>query len=250
MSDTSIPQGHKRCTKCGEIKAIEKFHKNKTRSTGYQSSCKECRKIISRKRYEANSEMILEVNRRWRQANPDKIRAIGRRYRQEESDKVRAANRKWETENIEKVRDRNRRRYQADPERRREYARLWGKANPDKIRINTRRRRARVNNVIHAVPTNIEEILFDVQNGYCMYCKCELLNGYHLDHIVPLFLADLIGRNYPGHVPSNLCLACEHCNDSKKCSLLEDWLTWKYPEQVDEILQRVEKHIELMKEWE
>ena len=33
---------YKKCTKCGEIKAVDRFSKNKTTSTGYASQCKDC----------------------------------------------------------------------------------------------------------------------------------------------------------------------------------------------------------------
>ena len=33
---------YKKCTKCGEVKDVDRFSKNKTTSTGYASQCKDC----------------------------------------------------------------------------------------------------------------------------------------------------------------------------------------------------------------
>jgi YHS domain-containing protein len=41
---TDIPEGFKRCLKCGEIKAFSEFHKNKNCKDGHKSWCKECMK--------------------------------------------------------------------------------------------------------------------------------------------------------------------------------------------------------------
>lgn len=265
MPDTSIPQGYKRCSKCGEVKAVEEFSKHLVSKDGLRPSCRQCVALVDKQYRQNNADKVAEALQRWRKNNPEKAREQEIRRFQANPEKGRERARDWYQANAKQARESHRRRYQANPEKKREYNRLqyqanpekareshrrWCEANPEKGRERARRRLARKNGIIHAVPANIEEILFDVQNGYCLYCQCELLNGYELDHIVPLALVDLLGKDYPGHVPTNLCLACEHCNSSKRHTSLEDWLTRKYPEQVDEILQRVEKHIEIMKEWE
>ena len=212
--------GFKQCRKCGGVKAVGEFSKDKARKDGLQCQCKTCQALVYRQYRQMNPEKERERIRQWREANPEKPRESKRNWRE------------------------------ANPEKLREYDRQWYQANTEKSRESKRRRRARKKGIVHAVPSNIEEILFDAQNGYCMYCQRELLNVYHLDHIVPLALADLLGKDYPGHVPSNLCLTCEHCNMSKNSSLLEDWLARKYPNQMNDILYRVECHIETMREWE
>lgn len=234
-SDTSIPQGYKRCSKCGEVKAVEGFSKDKAKKDGLQSVCKACQVLVIRQYRQANLEKERERVRQYRQANPEKAREHNLRSYQANSERKREYQRRWREVNPEKARERKRQSYQR---------------NPENVRQRSRQRRARIKGIVHAVPINIESILFDVQNGHCMYCQCELLNGYHLDHIVPLAMADVLGKDYPGHIPTNLCLACEYCNESKHSALLEDWLTWKYPNQVDEILHRVERHIEIMRGWE
>lgn len=250
MSDTSIPQGYKRCSKCGEVKAVEEFSKDKGNKDGFYSYCRVCHALVRLQYRQANPDKTRESKRRWKHANPDKVREMQRRHREANVNQVRESTRRYREANANQIRETQRQYREANTEKKREIDRQYRKSHPEKSRESVHRRRTRKNGVIHAAPSKIEEILFDVQNGYCMYCQCELMNGYHLDHIVPLKLSDLLGAAHPGHVPTNLCLACQHCNDSKGYSVLEDWLRWKYPDQMDEILRRVEKHIEIMKEWE
>ena len=40
---------NKRCSKCGEIKSVDKFNKNRSRKDGYKPWCKECNSIENRK---------------------------------------------------------------------------------------------------------------------------------------------------------------------------------------------------------
>lgn len=235
-SDTSIPQGYKHCSKCGEVKPCYDFGNTKRNGkTVLQYACKKCLAEKARIRYRNNPEKAKETSRNYRKAHPDKIRDHTARYREANSSKMNEATRRWRRNNIEKSRQINRQ---------------WKKEHPEANRRKDYVRRVRKLKIPNINLANIEEILFDVQNGYCMYCQCELFNGYDLDHIVPLSLADLLNNQHPGHVPTNLCLACETCNSSKKDAILEDWLTWKYPDQMDEILHRVEQHIEIMREWE
>lgn len=260
-----VPQGFKRCTKCGSVKALGDYHRDKTKADGRHSQCKGCVREAQRHYREANLEQERDRVRHWRKENHEKEREAQRRRRKENPEKAREKYRRWYEANLEQARGHSRHYRQENPERKRSQARRWQQENPEKARENYRRwrkenpekargynsrRLARKSQLPTACPANIEAILFDVQDGQCMYCGCDLADGYHLDHIIPLALADLLGKHHPGHVPSNLALACIHCNTSKNDTLLEDWLSWKYPEQMDDILRRVEAHIAIMEEWE
>lgn len=47
----SWPEGHKRCSKCKEVKPFSEFHKHRTALYGYNTVCKKCRKPKSRERW-------------------------------------------------------------------------------------------------------------------------------------------------------------------------------------------------------
>lgn len=290
-----VPEGFKRCPKCGQVKTVEGFYRDKTKNDGRQSYCKSCRSEHSRRkywqnpeqrravarrwyydnperkkeydrryrqengdvireqerdRYHSNPEKRREATRRWRDKNHDRVLEYARNYYRENTDKARKSSRQWKQNNPEQVRAGKRRNYQRNAKRINEQQRNWKNENREKVREIIRRRKIRKRRAKVMTPANIEAILWDVQNGQCMYCGCDLTDGYHLDHIIPIAIADLLGDKHPGHVPSNLVLACPHCNMSKNNAILEDWLTWKYPDQIDEILHRVEAHIAIMQEWE
>ena len=56
----------KRCTKCGETKSLDEFHRNRSKPLGRHSYCRSCQR---------------EYNRTWREANQDRQREHNRRRR-------------------------------------------------------------------------------------------------------------------------------------------------------------------------
>ena len=94
----------KRCTKCGALKSLEQFYKEKRSPNGLRSQCKSCfdqhvnaylaalpaevrkqRKEASRRR---NPESAKSRNRMYRQRHPDKMEAWRKFYRASSRDKV------------------------------------------------------------------------------------------------------------------------------------------------------------------
>lgn len=85
------------------------------------------------------------------------------------------------------------------------------------------------------------DLLFDLQDARCLYCLAPIYDGnLHLDHIVPASLSDSVGCDC--HDVTNFALTCTACNLSKNRYLLESWLEWRFPFQMDEILMRVQIH--------
>lgn len=65
----------KTCTKCGETKPTDQFHKCRSSRDGLQSSCTTCTDAMSRAYYEANREHIVAQKRAYNEVNRDKINA-------------------------------------------------------------------------------------------------------------------------------------------------------------------------------
>ena len=76
----------KTCTKCGETKPLDDFHRNKTGAGGRRPDCKECVREYKRRHYEENRDKVRERNRRYREENRDKVRERKHRYREENRD--------------------------------------------------------------------------------------------------------------------------------------------------------------------
>ena len=55
----------KRCYKCGEVKSLEFYHKDKTRGDGVCSRCSECERRRRKERTEKNPETSKETSKRY-----------------------------------------------------------------------------------------------------------------------------------------------------------------------------------------
>ena len=103
----------KACTKCGVVKPLDGFHRDKTGAGGRRSYCKECRREYTRRYREENSDKERERNRRYREENRDKELDRHRRYREENRDEVLEYRRCYYEENRDKVLE-SRRRYREE----------------------------------------------------------------------------------------------------------------------------------------
>ena len=102
----------KTCTKCGETKPLDGFHRDKARAGGRRSYCKECVREYTHRYLEENRDKERERTRRYHEENRDKVRERNRRYREENRDKERERNRRYREENRDKMLDYKRRYYE------------------------------------------------------------------------------------------------------------------------------------------
>jgi hypothetical protein len=69
----------KKCARCGELKDITEFYKDRRSGDGLQGYCKQCKSEYNRKHYD--TETNLKKSRRWRKNNPTYISWCGMRAR-------------------------------------------------------------------------------------------------------------------------------------------------------------------------
>lgn len=74
----------KKCSKCGVIKEVCEFRKDKTKKDGIYSSCKNCKLIWRRE----NKEITNAANRRSKKNNKDKINKYNSEYRKKNRDRI------------------------------------------------------------------------------------------------------------------------------------------------------------------
>ena len=55
----------KRCTKCGEVKALSEFHKSKNQKDGLDVWCKTCKRAANKRRRDANRESEIKKCQRY-----------------------------------------------------------------------------------------------------------------------------------------------------------------------------------------
>ena len=78
--------GMKRCSKCGEVKALEEFHRSKTGTHGRHAYCRACCKAYSARRnpekYQAARDGVIRRAVEWQRANPERYRARLRKWQE------------------------------------------------------------------------------------------------------------------------------------------------------------------------
>lgn len=92
----------------------------------------------------------------------------------------------------------------------------WAQRNRERLIVQAHNRRAQRREAGSLSP-GLAKKLYVLQRGSCANCRCKLpKRGYHLDHIVPVFLG---GAN----VDSNIQLLCAPCNRRKST---KDPISW------------------------
>lgn len=183
----------KQCTKCGEVKTLDQFHKGSAKF-GLQSHCKQCISDY----YVVNRERIGKYKRAWYEKNRGKILEYHVVYY---------------TQNRTGILDYSRKRRAEG----KDTKAAWRRANPDKVTAANNRYRARkMGNggnytaddlaAIRAAQTDKQGRLI------CWACNKPIVGKPHLDHWIPL---DKGGTNDPGnlhymHAKCNLKKSVKH----------------------------------------
>lgn len=89
----------KKCSKCGIEKEVICFNKNKSKKSGYNSSCKECEKIHKAEYRKNNRNKLKEKQKIYRENNPEIIKQYGQKYYQENKDILALENAEYYQEN-------------------------------------------------------------------------------------------------------------------------------------------------------
>lgn len=98
----------KTCTKCGETKSLDDFHRDRSQADGRRARCRECVAEDKRRWREENRDKELERNRRYYEENRDKKLECRRRYYEENRDKELEYQRRYYEEGRNKLRTRMR----------------------------------------------------------------------------------------------------------------------------------------------
>lgn len=194
----------KKCPKCGLIKDIGEFYKNKSRRDGFSCYCKQCTSEDAHKYHEENKELCKERLNKWRKENAEYVRIRDKKYREENPDIEFERQRRYRETHKERLHLKG----QQYREEHRDY--FYNKARERKL--------AQQAVSDGTVTLEYEQYLYDEQQGKCAYCGCDLSeSGKHLDHIIPIAKG---GK----HTANNVHWTCPTCNLSKGDKLEEEWL--------------------------
>ena len=208
----------KQCPKCGVVKDINEFYKNKSRKDGYSSWCRNCDNANNKKyvqnnkehmreyykgRYWKNPEKYRENRRKSNIRNKDTIKESRKIYYQNNKDLILSKDKIYRDKHRDEINTRNRQYYQN---------------HKDEFIFRARERKKRIRETKDGTITKESlDKMYEKQLHRCDYCGCDLYKyGKHLDHIFPLIRG---GR----HTLSNVHWVCPKCNLSKNDKTEEEW---------------------------
>lgn len=203
-----MPQSLKCCIKCGKWKLASKL--NFYFVKGYiRTSCKECENAACRE-YHSKNKTKLNAERVERgRKNREHKNEYQRRYYQMRPDFR------------ERVKKYAREVYYKDPQANKARRSKWIKNNPARLKVlvaryDHKRRTEFIKGNGRHTNDDIQH-QYNVQQGKCRYCGCELGGKYHVDHFVPLSKG---GSNWP----ENIVIACPTCNLRKATKMPDEFL--------------------------
>lgn len=157
----------------------------------------------------------------YRAANLEKVKAGQRDHYARNRDRVIENVKEYARNNKDKIKELNAKKYDGAKEFRRAQIKEWQDKNREKFkeigRIACLNRVARKAKASGKYTVKDVRKMYDAQNGECVACKTSLLQGYHVDHIVPLSKG---GDNWP----TNLQLLCPPCNMRKSDMSMEEFM--------------------------
>ena len=159
----------KQCSKCGKIKHISRFYKNKNGKYGVRNDCKECHKKNKKEYYYNN----LEYVKKYYEDNKEHYKEYHKEY-----------NKKYYEDNKDKIS---------------EYNKQWHKNNPEKLFNKQNRRRSKENTQGKGIDKIQWKEMMDFFDWKCAYSGEKMesnntTNGRTIDHIIAL---DNNGENEP-----------------------------------------------------
>lgn len=175
----------KKCSKCGEDKELDEFHKDKTRSLGVVPACKSCHAQYHKKRY-SDPEVVKkfqENNRQYKQENKDKIKQQkeAKKLTEEYKNKQKIKRIKFKQNNPDYAKNTMRARRKNPIHKL--AMQMRGVINKAYKKIGISKNHPMLTHVGISIPELQVHLINSALRNYGFYLYDE---NYHIDHIVPL----------------------------------------------------------------
>ncbi|MGP5731233.1 HNH endonuclease [Arthrobacter rhombi] len=219
----------KACTRCGEDKPLEDFHKRKRARDGHTSYCKACKRLEAetyrdarrehdkahraanreqlnaqrRASYAASPNAARKRDKAYREANAEQIAVRKRAHYAENRDRAIKASREWVEANPERVAAYRRDYYDANRGRILEEARAYQHAHPEVGWAATYRQRSKAYGFEPVVEDFTRAELIALYGDACAHCGGAFEQLDH--HPVPVVLGG-------AHTLGNVRPCCTACN--------------------------------------
>ena len=105
----------KHCNTCDTTKTVDQFSKDRSKSDGLQSKCKDCKRASNRVYRKANREEILARKRNHYQANREVLLAKSKSYQEANREKIAEYQKVYRSANRDMTAERERNRRANDP---------------------------------------------------------------------------------------------------------------------------------------
>lgn len=207
----------KKCSKCGEYKDFQMFHKDKNSKDGYKVWCKECRKKESLEYRNKYRDKILNSKKKWYEKSKNK-KELRNKNAVDIGFKICTV---WNiNKKINSYRQRANGGYysicrECENKKNKEYR----KNNPDKINrlkiISENKRRyqkKQLNRTFTSEEWKSCNLFF---NNQCVYCGVET-NDLTQDHFIPISKGGEYSKN-------NILPSCRSCNSRKSNKEFYEW---------------------------
>lgn len=185
----------KKCSKCEEIKTLDKYYSSKQQKSGYSSCCKKCYSLIRKKRRSKNTDKYKKASLLWRNNNRERAIKTNREWRKNNKEKHKIATKKWREKNKEKVKETRRNWIENNRKKTREYS------AKKRLKVSKRISNSISSSILLSIKKNksgmsweklvnfsFEEFkkrfekLFADGMSWDNYGR----NGWHVDHIIPI----------------------------------------------------------------
>ena len=201
---TSCLSDEKVCSKCGLIKPLVEFKKDKRRPDGVGSQCKKCSVLYTKQYVLKHRGEVAAKQREYYYNNIDKIREYKRQYATLHKRQIAKRETKWRGDNKDSIREYQKDYYRKNKDKiiKRSLTYVANRRKIDSVFRNKARVRARIRKLIKSrggsmtkrtqdilgcdYETLWKYLLFTWKNNYGKPWNGE---SYHIDHVEPLALA-------------------------------------------------------------
>jgi len=190
----------KKCNKCGEIKDVCNFTKDKNRPDGLFVYCKECKKIAAKKEYETNKLRILNYQKQYYLTNNSEIiKRVSNDYLEKKEEKLNYQ-KDYYQKNVEKKLDYAKKYRQNNKEKRNKYETNRKKTDIIyKLKHLVRNRIAKFlslkkitknNTTFEIVGCKPNELKIHLEQKFADGMSWDNQGKWHIDHKIPLSSAN------------------------------------------------------------